>query len=112
MQRGRVGKGAWLGPSAWAKSRVRRAHLQHTGQAILPTLRHRYQPAHAGERSKMMVGVAEQGVDHGDTLEVVAGLVFHGHADAAVELDRALADDAARATDLDLGGGDGFSPLE
>src|SRR5580704_7761137 len=63
----------------------------------------RHQSAHAGERGEMMVGVAEQGVDHGDALEVVTDLILHGHANAAMELDRALADKAARAADLDLG---------
>ena len=39
-QRGRrVGKGASLGLSAWAKSPARRAHAELTTQAILPTLR-------------------------------------------------------------------------
>jgi hypothetical protein len=36
-----VGKGALLGPSAWAKSRARRAHAATVRQAILPTLRSR-----------------------------------------------------------------------
>jgi hypothetical protein len=34
----RVGKGALLGLSAWAKSRARRAHASTISQAILPTL--------------------------------------------------------------------------
>ena len=50
----------------------------------------------------MMIGVAEHRVDHGDALEIVADLVLHGHADAAVELDRLLADEAAGAADLHL----------
>jgi len=33
-----VGKGATLDLSAWAKSRVRRAHAAQIRQAILPTL--------------------------------------------------------------------------
>src|ERR1044072_468888 len=49
--------------------------------------------AHAGERGQMIVGVAEHRIDHGDALEVVADLVLHRHADAAVELNRGLADD-------------------
>src|ERR1041385_5039304 len=71
-----------------------------------------YDPAHAGEHAEVMVGVAEQGVDHGDALEVVADLVLHGHADAAVQLDRALADDAAGAADLHLRGADRLAPLD
>jgi hypothetical protein len=53
-----------------------------------------------------MVGVAEQGVDHGDALEVVADRKLHRHADAAVELDRLMADEAAGPADLDLRGRD------
>src|SRR5260370_13430974 len=85
--------------------------LSHVAKSVRYANLGRHQSAHAGERSEMMVGVAEQAVDHGDALEVVANLVLHGHANAAVELDRALADDAARAADLDLGGGDPLAPL-
>jgi hypothetical protein len=68
-------------------------------------------PARPGEHSEVMVGVAEQRVDHGDALEIMADLVLHGHADSAVELDRALSDDAARTADLYLDGGNRFAPL-
>src|SRR4051812_5693298 len=56
--------------------------------------------AHAGERGEMIVGIAEHRIDHRDALEVVPDLVLHGHADAAVELDRLLAHELARAADL------------
>src|SRR6266851_10164926 len=85
--------------------------LSHVPKSVRYANLGRHQSTHAGERSEMMVGVAEQTVDHGDALEVVANLVLHGHANAAMELDRALADDAARAADLDLGGGDRLAPL-
>ena len=55
----------------------------------------------------MVVGVAKLLFDHGQAFEVVAALVFHGHADAAMQLDGLLADEAGAAADLDLGGGDG-----
>src|SRR6266851_4082126 len=64
-----------------------------------------------GDRGEVVVGVAEQRVDHGDALEVMADLVFVGHADAAMELDRLLADELARAAALHLGGGDNAAPL-
>ena len=50
------------------------------------------QSANPSQRCQMHVGVAEQHVDHRHALEVVADIVFHGHADAAVQLDRFLAD--------------------
>src|SRR5262245_59926175 len=71
----------------------------------------RDQPAHAGERREMVVSVAEHRIDHGDALEVVADLVLHGHADAAMQLDRALTDDTTGASDLHLGGGDRLAAL-
>src|SRR5262249_21836548 len=64
------------------------------------------QPAHAGELGEMVVGVAEQRVDDADAFEIVPDLVLHGHADAAVQLDRLLADETPGAADLHLGGGD------
>jgi len=51
----------------------------------------------------MMVGVAEHRVDHGDALEVVADLVLHGHANATMELDRALAEIALLANNMNEG---------
>jgi hypothetical protein len=53
-----------------------------------------------GEQAEVIIGVAEGGVDGGDAFELVADLVLHGHADTAVQLDRAMADDAAGAADL------------
>src|SRR5262245_5188402 len=64
------------------------------------------QPAGAGHDREVMVGVAEERVDHARALEIVADLVLHGYADAAVELDRLLTHKARGAADLDLGGGD------
>ena len=45
----------------------------------------------------MVVGIAEQGADHGQPLEVVADEQLVGHAHAAVQLDRLLAEGAGRA---------------
>src|SRR5215210_9493676 len=56
-------------------------------------------PAHAGERGEVVVGVSEGLVDHRGTLEVVADLVLHRHADAAMQLDRAFADDLGGTAD-------------
>src|SRR5262245_45013320 len=61
------------------------------------------QPAHAGELGEMVVGVAEQRVDDADAFEIVPDLVLHGHADAAVQLDRVLADETPGAADLHPG---------
>ena len=80
-----------LEDGAGARSRRRSSHTNPPG------FRH---------KREVMVGVAEQHVDHGQALEVVADLVLHRHADAAVQLDRLLADEAAGAADLHLGGRD------
>ena len=47
-----------------------------------------------------MIDVAVQRVDHRDALEVVAERQFVGHAHAAVDLHRVLADKTARFADL------------
>src|ERR1700741_5007441 len=83
---------------------IRTFSLRYSGQR-------RNQAVGLRQHAEMMIGVAERGVDGGDALEVVADLVLHGHADAAVQLDGALADDAAGATDLHLGGGDRLAPV-
>src|SRR3981081_3524396 len=49
------------------------------------------QPAAVGDAAEVIVGVAKTVFDHGQALEVVADLGFHGHADAAMQLDRLLA---------------------
>ncbi len=54
-----------------------------------------HQPAALGDAAQMVVRVAEGVFDHGQPLEVVADLGLHGHADAAMELDRLLADEFA-----------------
>ncbi len=54
----------------------------------------------------MVVGVAEQPLDHRHALEVVADLVLLAHADPAVQLDRVLTDEPARLGDLHFRGGD------
>ncbi len=64
------------------------------------------QPARIRDAAEVVVGVAKGVLDHGQPLEVVADLGFLGHADAAVELDRLLADELAGLADLHLGGGD------
>src|SRR5512139_1579641 len=52
--------------------------------------------------SQVKIGVAEQGFDRGEALEVVADVELVGDADAAVELDRLLADAARGAADAAL----------
>src|SRR6187399_215856 len=47
------------------------------------------------ESLQMMVDVAEHRVDHRQPLEVVADAEFFGHAHAAVQLNRLLADEAS-----------------
>src|SRR5918993_4735266 len=64
-----------------------------------------------GDLREVVVGVAEEGVDHGDALEVVTDLELHRHAAPAMELDRLLADEAAGAADLDLRGRDRLAAL-
>ena len=56
----------------------------------------------------MVLNIAVQHVQHGEALEVVADIQFIGHAHAAMDLHRLLADEAAGLADLHLGGGDGF----
>src|SRR2546430_12573731 len=65
-----------------------------------------HQPTRVGDAAEVVVGVAKGVFDHGQPLEVVADLGFLGHADAAVKLDRLLADELAGLADLHLGRGD------
>ena len=51
----------------------------------------------------MEIRVAERQVDRGQPLEVMADDQLVGHAHAAVQLNRLLADEAARLTDRHLG---------
>ena len=60
-------------------------------------------------RGEVVIGVAELRVDHRRPLEQVTDLELHGHADAAVELDRLLADEAPGAADLNLRGRGGLA---
>src|SRR3954452_3314158 len=69
------------------------------------------QPATVRHAALVVVGVTERVLDHGQALEVVADLRLHGHADAAVELDRLLSDELQRLADLHLGRGDGVAAL-
>src|SRR5579883_2813858 len=62
---------------------------------------------HLRKPVKVVIMIPEGLVDHGQPLEVMPGDVLIRHADAAMELDRLLADEAAGFADLDLGGGDG-----
>src|SRR6185437_9313259 len=64
------------------------------------------QPAALRDAAQMIVGVAKGVLDHREPLEVVADLRLLRHADAAVELDRLLADELSGLADLHLGGGD------
>ena len=59
-----------------------------------------------GEALQVVLGVAEGLSDHGEPAERVADLQLLGHAHAAVELDRLLADVPAGVRHLDLGRGD------
>src|SRR3984893_10174160 len=54
------------------------------------------QPAAVGDAAQVIVGIAKGVLDHGEPLEIVADLGFHGHADAAMQLDRLLADEFQR----------------
>src|SRR3954467_14476187 len=56
-----------------------------------------------GEVGGLLAAVAEEGVDGGEAGGEVADGVLRGHADAAVELDRLLADVTSRQADLQLG---------
>src|SRR5204863_7765477 len=60
------------------------------------------QPAAVGNATQMIIGVAEGVLDHGQPFEIVADLGFHGHADAAMKLDRLLADKFSGLADLNL----------
>ena len=51
-----------------------------------PTALHLVEAAFCRDHLKMMIGIAEEEVDHRLALEVVGDLVLHGDADAAVEL--------------------------
>src|SRR6516162_10336443 len=62
-----------------------------------------HQPGALADAAEVVIRVAEGVLDHGQPLEVVADLGLHGHTDAAVELDRLLADELARFADLHLG---------
>src|ERR1700754_5165665 len=57
-----------------------------------------------GDGAEVIVGVAKAVLDHGQPLEVVTDLGLHGHADAAMELDRLLADELQRFADLHFRG--------
>ena len=48
----------------------------------------------AGEAAAVVIGVAEQRVDHGQALEIMADGELVGHAHAAMQLHRRLADQA------------------
>src|SRR5579862_4176579 len=61
--------------------------------------------------AQMMIDVAVQRVDHRQALEIVADIELVGHAHAAMDLDRALADETARFADLRLRGGRGLGAL-
>src|ERR1043166_5943182 len=82
-----------VGRNGEASSAVLRASGPIRPSAYCALCQRRHQAVGFGEQAEVMIGVAEGQVDGGDALEVVADLVLHGHADAAVPLDRALADD-------------------
>ena len=82
-------------------------HLGSSLRALAMTVDATYtNPARVGDAAEVVVGVAKGVFDHGQPLEVVADLGFLGHADAAVKLDRLLADEFQRLADLHLGGRD------
>src|SRR5207244_2635383 len=61
-----------------------------------------HQPAAVGDAAEVVVGVPKGVLDHGQPLEVVADLGLLRHADAAMELDRLLADELSGFADLHL----------
>src|SRR3954465_9001810 len=69
------------------------------------------QSAGVGDAAQVIIGIAEHVLDHGEPLEVVADLGLHGHADAAVQLNRLLTDEFSGLADLNLGGADGGRAL-
>src|SRR6185437_16316125 len=63
------------------------------------------------QQVKVVPGIAEHGGDRGDALEIMSDFILHRHPHAAVQLDRLLADDAARIAYLHLRRGDCLAPL-
>ena len=51
----------------------------------------------------MEIGIAKTFLDHGQPFEDMADLIFHRHADPAMELDAGLADRFGGFADLHLG---------
>src|SRR5262249_32104922 len=80
--------------------RASHASRNDDGERALP------QPAGVGDAAQMIVGVAKGVLDHGQPLEIVADLGLLRHADAAVQLDRLLADELSGFADLHFCGGD------
>src|SRR6266446_4508022 len=87
--------------------------MRQAGQASITSDRGltRRAPAAAGELPQMKVGIAEHRVDHRGAFEVMADLVLHGHADAAMQLDRLLADQPRGTADLHLCGRERVAPF-
>src|SRR3546814_19618440 len=59
-----------------------------------------------GQGVEMVVGIAEQRVDRGQSLERMADLIFGRYPDRTVKLDGLLAAEPAATPDLNLGRGD------
>src|SRR4051794_17763732 len=94
---GASGLAPWRNPRSDAGLASSKVGLRR-GAAVLSRLAlRRNQPTGFGELGEVVVGVAEGEVDYGDALEVVADLELLRHPDAAVQLDRVLADEAPRA---------------
>src|SRR6476620_1685594 len=80
---------------AMTEGRARSCALRNDGES-----RALNQPAAIGDAAQVVVGVAKSVLDHGQPLEVVADLGLLSHADAAMELDRLLADELSGFADL------------
>src|SRR6056297_4205968 len=93
---------------AITRSRNSRARAENSASSIIPDSPDMDPPScsfpdHAAEIGKargVVVGIAEQLLDHGRTLEGVRHLVFHGDRHPAMQLHRVLADEAAGIPDL------------
>src|SRR6266436_7601137 len=88
-------------PSLAAKTWMPGTKAGHDDHFVVSSLG-LHQPARLGDAAEVVLGVAEGVLDHGEALEIVADLGFHGHADAAMKLDRLLADEFQRLADLHL----------
>src|SRR6187402_2088309 len=100
------------------RNRLRRAAgvapLRGSGVAAVgdPSREHPGRVLHAlADFAEVVQGVAPGQLEHRQALEIVAGGVLVGDADATVQLDALLADEAHRGPELDLGLREGAAAL-